>query len=201
MTEINRTEVLTAYNFMQVKKDSFSTGLAELIGKDQVRLTPHVAYIRKDASGASSSYDLIDANTTQLSGISTIKGNTLSANQAIIFDRIAIGFAEGDANGKPGEQDYSTGDVPAILRNADLVIEQNNREVINLPVSELIKGEMPATSLDHYYDLKGYAFLADNTEMTWKLKFPSGSTFTAADTKANFIEVRLQGFKTSRKVD
>ena len=197
----NRTELLTAFNFMQAKKNSFTAGLKTLIEGNQVRLTPHTAYIRKDASGAASSWDIIDANTTQLDGIATIKGNALSPNQALIFDRISIGYAEGSAPGKEGEQDYSAATVPAVLRNADLVIEQNNREVLNIPVADLVKGEQSRNSEDHYYDLKALSFLADNTEMTWRLKFPKGSTFTPAVDKYNYIEIRLKGFKTSRKVD
>ena len=105
---------------------------------------------------------LIDESTKKIPGVSSISDRKLPKNQAVIFDKIAVGFAEGDAEGLEGGLDYTSTKAPAVLRNASIVITQNGREVIDLPVADMVKVTSPAGAADYYRDLEGFNYLVDD---------------------------------------
>lgn len=201
----NRTKVLVAINFLVAISTAFSAELAGLIdpgpGREiQVNLKPHTVYVRRNATNASSSWDIIDVNTKKLKGVSSISETKLPKNEGVIFDKIALAFAEGTEAGQEGTLDYTSAKLPAVLRNADLVIIQNGREVVSVPVADLGKTISPGSNEDYYHDLESLQYLVDDQPMEWKLNFPEGSAFApSAAGKFNYIEVRLKGFKTARK--
>ena len=197
----NRSKVLAAFAYLQLIAFLVSTELKALIGAKQVRLSRHTAFVRKNATNASSTWDIIDSNTKITPGVSSIDQKKFPKNQAVIFDKVAIGFAEGDAAGQEGSLDYTSSKAPAVLRNASLVLTQNGREVLELPIADLTKTISPASPGDYYHDLEQFAYFADDQDMDWKIKFPDGKSFApSAAGKENYIEVRLQGYKTSRKI-
>lgn len=202
----NRDKILAALAFLMAVSNSFSGELASLIrpvgngGEIGARLTRHTVFVRKNATNASSAWKIIDENTKKIDGISSISETKLPKNHAVIFDKIAVGFAEGDAAGKEGALDYSVTTPPAVLRNANIVITQNGREVLDLPISDLVKGQSTNSAGDNYHDLEGFNYLVDDQPMDWVIRFPSGETLApSAAGKVNYVEVRLQGFKTTRK--
>ena len=201
----NRSKILAALAFLVAVSNAFSSELANLIrpidGTEiKARLTRHTVYVRKDATNASSHWTIIDENTKKVDGVSSISETNLPKNHAVIFDKVAIGFAEGDAAGQEGSLDYTSTKAPAVLRNAVLVITQNGREVLELPVADMTKVISPTNNSDYYHDLEGFHYLVDDQPMEWVLRFPNGQTLSpSAAGKFNYLEVRLQGFKTSRK--
>ena len=197
----NRSKVLRAFEYLKLIALLVSTELSSLIGANQVRLSRHTAFVRKDATNASSTWNIIDSNTKIVAGVSSISQKKFPKNQAVIFDKVAIGFAEGDAEGKEGALDYTTTKAPAVLRNASLVLTQNGREVLELPIADLTKTISPGNPNDYYHDLEQFAYFADDQDMDWVIKFPDGQAFApSAAGKFNYIEIRLQGYKTSRKI-
>ena len=196
----NRSKIVQALGYLTLIAALVSTELKSLIMSKQVRLTRHTAFVRKNATGASNTFNLIDENTKAVAGVSSISERRFPKNQAVIFDKVAVGFAEGDAENKEGAVDYTSTKLPAVLRNASLVLTQNGREVLDIPMSELGKQVSPASGEDNYHDLEGFSYFADDMAMEWVIKFPNGETFTPATGKQNYVEVRLQGYKTSRKV-
>jgi hypothetical protein len=198
----NKKKLLEAIEFLHVISESLSNELKLLVtnpGEILVRLTRHTVYVRTDASNAASNWNIIDEETIKSEGKSSISKTKLPKNQVHIFDKIALGYAEGAATGKEAALDYSLVAPPAVLRNATLLIIQNGREVLELPVADIVKGQSSNSSDDNYHDLDGFHYLVDDSPMQWTLKFPSGETFTPTATKFNYIELRIQGFKTSRK--
>ncbi len=201
----NRSKILAALGFLVAIYSAFSSELASLIappdgGPIRANLKRHTVYVRKNATNASSAWAIIDENTKKVDGVSSISETKLPKNHAVIFDRVAIGFAEGDAAGLEGALDYSSTKAPAVLRNAVLVITQNGREVVELPVADMSKVISPTNQSDYYHDLEGFHYLVDDQPMEWTLRFPNGKSLApSAAGKENYVEVRLQGFKTSRK--
>jgi len=195
----NREKVLAAITFLLAVGSMMSNELSGLISTDNVRLTRHTVFVRKDVTNAGGAIRIIDENTKKIDGVSSLSETKLPKNQTVIFDKIAIGFAEGDAVGKAGALDYTSAKAPAILRNANIVITQNGREVLDLPLADLTKVTSPTSQDDYYHDLEGFNFLVDDQPMEWVLRFPNGEVFAPAAGKFNYIEVRLQGFKSSRK--
>lgn len=201
----NRTRILEALGFLVAIRKEFSSELAALIApadgsEIKVRLTPHTVYVRKNATNAASAWRIIDENTKKIDGVSTLSETKLPKNQAVIYDKVAVGFAEGDAAKKEGAVDYSSTKAPAVLRNANVVITQNGREVLDLPVADAVKVTSPANADDYYHDLQGFGYLVDDQPMEWFFRFPTGEVLApSAAGKEVYIELRLQGFKTNRK--
>ena len=198
--ESNRIKYLSALAHIEATSNKLSNALGNAVSGKQIRLLKHTAYVRKNATGASSTYNFIDENTKKLDGISTMNGNSLPQNMAVVADAIAIGIAQhADAN-KEGAVVY-TQDVPAALRNANLVIKQNGREILDLPVADLIAGEMPTKQEDYYHDLETFILLADEEAMTWQFVFPSGVVLEPSTGAENvYVEIRIKGYKTLRNV-
>lgn|SRR5690606_6728058 len=201
----NRSKILAALSFLVAVSSAFSNELANLIrpmdGSDiKARLTRHTVYVRTDATNASSSWAIINENTKKVDGVSSISETKLPKNHAVIFDKVAIGFAEGTGVNQEGALDYTSTKAPAVLRNAVLVITQNGREVLELPVADMTKVISPTNNSDYYHDLEGFHYLVDDQPMEWVLRFPNGQALSPSEAgKHNYLEVRLQGFKTSRK--
>lgn len=199
----NREKLLTAVDFMLTVAAAFSGELASLIGAKQTRLTRHTVYVRKDITGAGGIFNIIDENTLKVEGVSSLTKDALPKNQAVIFDKIAIGYALGTVTlGEEGIVDYGKDSAPAEIRNSTLVITQNGREVLELPVADMIKAQSTNTAGDYYHDLEGFHYLVDDQPMEWQLKFPKGVNIVGGGVNSDFrkyLEIRIQGFKTSRK--
>ncbi len=199
----NRSKLLAAIGFLFAVANELSNELASLIAGRKVRLTRHTVYVRKDITGAGGIFNVIDENTLKVEGVSSLTKTSLPKNQAVIFDKIAIGFALGSVElGEEGKVDYSTALTPAEIRNATLVITQNGREVLELPVADMVKAQSTNNANDLYHDLEGFHFLGDDQPMEWQLKFPKGVNIVGGGVNNDFrkyIEVRIQGLKTSRR--
>lgn len=181
-------------------QDKLSADLNAKIKGSKVTVDPSTLFVRKNITSASSDYDFIDAQTDKIKGISSIKGQSLNKNEAIIFHAVAIGYSEGAmANGVAG-QSYN-GDVPAALRNASLVIKQNGREVLNEPIANFVKGEATTNPGDYYLELPSFRYLADDTPFDIKVEFPAGVSMPApAADNGHYMELRLLGQKTVAKI-
>ncbi|MDT0643696.1 hypothetical protein RM553_12710 [Zunongwangia sp. F363] len=196
----NREKLLAAAAFLIAIANAFSSELSGLIGLEQVRLTRHTVFVRKEVTNAGGQIRIIDENTKKVDGVSSISETKLPKNQAQIFDKIAIGFGEADAQGEEGSVDYTASKAPAIARNASIVITQNGREVLDLPLADVVKAISPGSPEDYYHDLEGFNYLVDDQPMEWYLRLPNGKVLApSAAGKFIYMEVRLQGFKTSRK--
>jgi hypothetical protein len=203
----NRSKILTALAFLVSIADAFSSELSGLInptaGFMGIKLSRHTVYIRKDVSDASGTFNIIDENTLKVDGVSSISKTSLPKNQAVVFDKIALGYALGtNAGGDEGKLQYDNTNVPAEIRNAVLVITQNGREVLELPVADMVKGQTTATAGDYYHDLESFNYLVDDEQMEWQLKFPKGVSVAkggAGTDLHKYVELRLQGYKTTRR--
>ncbi len=196
----NKSLILNAFTFLTEAAKILSAELQQLIANNNIRLTDHTVFVRKNITGASSNFDIIDATTEKIDGVSSIKGTRLTKNQAVVFSEIALGYAEADPN-KEGGANYGPSSIAA-LRNANLVITQNTREVLNLPVADLLRPVGTSLSnAEKYYQLGGFAFLVDDEEMKWQLQFPSGESMPAPATdKQHYLEVFIKGFKTIKNI-
>ncbi|WP_417885333.1 hypothetical protein [Zunongwangia sp.] len=193
----NHPKYLSALAHLQDSKNKLSNALQSAVENHEIRLLKHTAYVRKDATGASSTYPFIDENTKKLGGISTMNGNALPQNMAVVADAIAIAIGEGAA-GEEGKVTYSTA-IPAALRNANFVLKQNGREILDIPVSDLIPAEMPTKQEDLFHDLEAFILLADEATMSWDFVFPNGAVLEpSVEGKKVFVEVRIKGYKTLR---
>jgi len=180
--------------------DKLSADLNAKVNNGSVTVDPSTHFVRKDISGASSIYDFIDEQTDKIDGISSIKSTSLPKNQAFIFHGVAVGYSEGTTASGAGAQTYSD-DLPAAVRNANLLIRQNGREVLNEPIANFAKGEATTRPSDYYFELPSLRYLKDDEAIEIKIVFPKGVALPdAGASNSNYMEVRLLGQKTVAKI-
>src|SRR5699024_10854280 len=80
------------------KEGRFSDELNRLISAGKVGLKTESLYVETDITGASGRQNIIDENTTKVDRISAFRGNKLPKNRGVLFNKISIGYGEGDAS-------------------------------------------------------------------------------------------------------
>lgn len=194
----NKTGILVAIAFLMAMAnvaDLFGSTLANNIKTGKVKLNTSTLLVRKNISNTGGTHDVIDANTRKEKGVSTLDGNKLN-NEAILFDRVAIGYAKGAEATSAGAQAYGLA-LPTELRNAFLVIKQNNRIMLHEPIANFTVKGTPQAPDEYFLELLGWEYISDVDTFDIQIEYPVGVSLDAADAANNhFIEVRLGGAKT-----
>ncbi|OBQ52870.1 hypothetical protein JJL45_09190 [Tamlana sp. s12] len=140
--------------------------------------------------------NLLTPNGKKLAGVQTFIGQTLEKahNQVITHARVAYG--NNAASGKEASISYVNDDaaVPAGFKNADLIIRQGGKDIINLPVSDFIAPVKDGKS--GYIELSGLALLKEEVPFDVIIDFPIGTDLGA---DKHYIEVSLKGMGTFQR--
>jgi len=88
---------------------------------------------------------------------------------------------------------------PKELQNAVLVISQNGREALRMPVRDVANIETGQNSQDEYKQLKSLRYLLDDQEVKVELHFPPGVSLDSS--KKHYVYFRANGLQTAKKVD
>lgn len=168
----------------------------DLVG-NKCTLDDQVLELKKEIAGGAL-IDLMDANTVKLDGICSFDKNSLNTGRAFIFDQISLGYATSANSGLAGNIAYDTA-APKELQNAILIISQDGREVLRMPVRDVNNIETGANAQDEYKQLKSLRYLVDNREIAIQIKFPEGVVLDA--TKKHYVYLRLSGLQTSKKAN
>ena len=192
----NKQFFVLAINFLVGIQDRLSTQLQSDFAKKNVALQDQVLELKKEISGGST-IDLLDATAERIDGINSFDKNRLKTGRAFVFDEIALGYATNAASGLEGNIDYVT-DAPKELRNAILILEQEGREVLRMPVKDLNNKDGFKIS-DAYKELRTLHYFADDREITAKIKFPPGVVLDPG--VKHYVYLRINGAQTSKKSD
>lgn len=182
-------------NFLIIIAGQLSTQLQSDIENQKTTLDDQILEIKKEISGGST-IDLLDATTERVDGICSFDKNKLQTGRAFVFDGIALNYKSDAASGKEGSLSYNAA-APAELQNALLVIIQNGREVLRIPVREINNINTGFEESNEYHKLKSLRYLVDNQDIQIQLKFAPGVSLSGA-TK-HYVYVRLSGLQTSKK--
>lgn len=174
-----------------------STQLRNDLGNSKVVLDDQTMEIKKEISGGSI-IDLIDGTSDRVTGINSFDKDRLKQGRAFIFDQIALNYATNAASGLEGSLEYGI-KPPAALQNAVLVISQNGREALRLPVRDVANIETGANAQDEYKQLKSLRYLLDDQEVKIQLHFPPGVVLDGA--VKHYVYFRANGLQTAKKVD
>ncbi len=197
MSNLNKFE--KAKDYLAEIIGNLSQELQILYSEDNLTLEPHTLLVRKDIKGASSRYQLIDSNTKKSDGISTLDGNKFDTGNAFIFDGVATAFKQGDDGNNLGELAYDAA-FPNALRGAFLVITQNGRKVLDIPVADCYVKGTPQAPYEQYIQFPRFLHVADYVNFEMMLHFPEGGggiPVTAG--KIEGFELRAQGMLTVRR--
>lgn len=153
--------------------------------KDEIKV------IRKEVTGQSNRVRLIDTDTKKVQGLSSFVGNQTDSGELFIFRHVAIGYAtHATDSGKEKELVYNT-DLPAELRNANLVLTVGKDEKLNIPLSELYNYGVAQDSHQDYFQTIGFNFWGEKQEIYIDLEMPAALPISG--TIKNYIEVRFKG--------
>ncbi len=196
----NKEKYATAASFLIEHAPAMSQELSQWIESGGVKLIDHTAYIRKEITGAASIYNLIDDETSKIDGVSTIKGKSFNKNEGFIFDQVSVAYGTDTGQGKEGAVRYFSTNI-ASLNNANLVITQNGRLVLDLPVSNIMQPQPEGLKQDEKFtSLTSFAYLIDDQPMEWTLRFPSGVPLEPRVNLYQYLQVKLKGLKTLRNI-
>jgi len=198
----------TVWNFLTVSLVAMgvlSASLTTQVSGSPQKLTvqPAELFNRAKIDTASSTYDFLDNTVDKAIGVCNIPNAKLPTYNAFIFNRIKVGYSGSLINNSAATQLYND-DVIKELRNAEVLIEQNGRVVVDLPFAAIHNPHQTTGNNinDQYLDLGSMAYLVDDTEFTWKLKFAPGVTIPTGDGSSNnynYLEMALNGHKTTKK--
>lgn len=155
-------------------------------------------FVRKQITGANV-VKLIDGTTERVTGITNIDGNKLDDYRNFIIEAISIRYGTHASDTDPGIISYTTA-PPTALRNAELVLRQGNRLVINMPVHALLPGvsASPASVDGDRFKNMVWALIAEGQKFELNLEFAEGASFGANN---HFVEVNLHGAETYLKAN
>ena len=181
--------MMFAYLLPQATRDLLTSG--------DIRVQDSTVYVRKQIS-AGNVTKLVDGNTRKLVGITNIDGNKLEDQRNQLISAISIKYGTHSTITDAGSIDYLSTDIPAALRNAELVIRQGNRTAVSLPISSLIAGKnaSPSNVEADRFQLLVMALIVEAQPFTVDLEFPEGADFGVNN---HFVEVNFYGAETSKK--
>ncbi len=182
--------VLLAHNSTQAGIDG---QLAEKIKKQSgVSIKDEVKEIRKEIGGQANRIKLLDNQTIKALGLSSFDKNKTADGELFIFRHISVGYATEATAGAKGavSQNYNT-DLPAILRNARLLVKVGNDTKLFLPLSELANYGVAQDTHQDYYQTIGYNFWGSGKDISIEIELPDG--IAIPDTEEHYLEVRFKG--------
>jgi hypothetical protein len=194
----NKSFFNIAFNFLLGILANLSQQLQSDITNGKTTLDDQVLQIKKNIVGGGT-IDLIDATTERIDEICSFDKNKLQTGRAFIFDKVSIGYRSGATTGLEGKLAYNVA-LPAELQNATLIINQNGRDVLRLPVIDLHNLAAGEKAADQYTELDTLRHLLDDKSFTMQIKFAPGVSLPVAAGVEHYICVRLKGAQTTVKV-
>lgn len=196
---MNTVKFQTVKNFIvrQADKETFSGDTARKLLAGHLVLRDNTDYIRKEVSAApSGTVPLITGNTRITPGVSTFLGNKLEKSVNQVITHMRIGYAGDEYAGQEAALVYGNnqGSVPAALRSANIIISQDGKMVVKLPVMDFIKPSDDGNSA--YTELGAFALLKEEQSFGIELEFAEGVAFGAGK---HYVELSLKGMSTFEK--
>lgn len=155
-------------------------------------------YIRKDITGQGGIYNLLDTSTLEKIGYSSFNGKKLPSGVKMSIERIRLSFAvvNSDDTKSAAAQYYTNkaADCEAMLRAAHLIINKSSKQILNIPVIQLLglSTQEGMTGEHDCYDLQAFRFLEGDQDLDIQLSFPTENVAWTANKKV-FVSVELLG--------
>lgn len=198
MQKLTKAAVV-AYIKNRVVASKLSGDTRNAIENGKAQLKKSIAYVRKEITIGGGTIPLIDSNTKELQGISSFAGNSLPKFVNQFFDRVSLGYVAAGAGSSPANLSYDRS-FPAGLRNANLVIKQDGDVVVSIPCTELDSNGVAIDSLSGRFEhLGGVHMIREEKQFSIELMFPENATGTTTEGEKDFVEVMIDGIKTTER--
>lgn len=148
----------------------------------------------------------LDETTEKKTGITNMNGNKLPKGFNLAVEKIRLGYAFAaaasglDNPAKVTEyKNLSDANIPAALRNADLVIIQDGKDVLRVPVAAMLKSAASdKTGKEDSYEVDNPPILYENKPIGIEIEYPDGEAVPNAD--FHYIEILLLGARTAQRI-
>ncbi|TDQ22754.1 hypothetical protein [Tenacibaculum caenipelagi] len=148
--------------------------------------------------GTSGSVNLLTGSTQEVRGITNFNGNKLVKERVYVANGVAFGSVVADAGANAASVAYNFNTAPDYLRFANLVLKQKDEVVMKLPIGSIINAT--GRSNDTVYrDLQAFAFIEDESLITYDIEYPEGVEANIPDGQALFVSAKLRGLETFLK--
>lgn len=200
-TDRNTQDFLIANNFLDDILPYLSKDVQKLNQDQNLTLKPFTFYIRKNITGAAGTYKLIEDASDYKEGVINLNNRKFDAGNAMLFHKMAIRYGNGATGDSPASLKYDKA-FPGVLRNSDIIADQNGREVLRKPLADFIVEGTPTSPNEVVVDLGAFRYLKDNLNFRYSLEVPSGLMLeegATAATSNHFIEILSIGHQTDSK--
>ncbi|MFN7703299.1 MAG: hypothetical protein ACK5OS_01655 [Chryseotalea sp.] len=169
-----------------------------LFQKKKIILEDEPLYVRSKINGGGT-IKLLTSELVEKVGFTNIDRQRLPKFINFIIDTIQFGYSSAAAadNKKPVEVDYTAlvDQIPTALRHANLVVSQNDKPILTLPVKTLLQQEkIRGYEGEAGYQLKYPRMLKEDVSFQISIEFPNESQLE--NTVHHFVEVILNGTRT-----
>lgn len=154
-------------------------------------------YVRKQIT-AGNVVKLIDGTTEQIIGLTNVDGNKLDDYRNFIIEKLSFKYATDATATDPSAVNYLAADVPAVLRNSELVLRQEGRTPINIPIMAILAGKdaSPGSIDGDKFNLMVWSLVREGQKFELNIEMPNGASLGSDN---HFVEVGLFGAQTSLK--
>ncbi|MFY7917679.1 MAG: hypothetical protein ACOVOF_00035 [Chryseotalea sp.] len=171
---------------------------ARAISEKKIILEDEPLYVRSKINGGGT-IKLLTSELVEKVGFTNIDRQRLPKFINFIIDTIQFGYSSAAAadNKKPVEVDYTAlvDQIPTALRHANLVVSQNDKPILTLPVKTLLQQEkIRGYEGEAGYQLKYPRMLKEDVSFQISIEFPNESQLE--NTVHHFVEVILNGTRT-----
>lgn len=188
---VQKPQFMVVIAFLGAVMNVLGVNAIKLFDEGKIKPTDSELFIRKDI-GSGGTVNLLEGLSTSTIGVSNFDGQRLDTDRNFVIDAITINYGIAAAGAGAATVNYTTA-LPAALKNANIVIKQDNEVILKLPVASI--NDAKNTDL-RYRELGGFALLRDQRTITIDLEFAAGADTVPGAGNASFVEVLLKGYET-----
>jgi hypothetical protein len=136
-----------------------------------VGLTDKTLYLNVSAAGMGGTVQLVDVETKRAVGITNLDGNKLNSGRDYVIDGIRVLYGKNVANTAVSNEkwlDPNTVELPAVLQNAEVRIEQDGKMLVDMPLRDLYENPDSA-----FRSLSTSPLIRSNKEYKFEIQFPA----------------------------
>ncbi|MBR8534419.1 hypothetical protein KDU71_02520 [Carboxylicivirga sediminis] len=157
-----------------------------------------------DITTAGGVYDLLRTTNDKIVGQSDFDSNKLEAGVNVAVEKIKIGYGKAVAADNTPIKDivFSSlaGAMPEALKRAKLIIKQDNKTLLKLPVERFTQGAVSTKTQgeEDALELGTPLVLIEQKPIDIQIEFGQGADIVAGLDK-HYLQVRLMGTETAAK--
>lgn len=194
--------VSKSQSFLAKQIDKLDPETKSAFENKQLRFTDGDKYIRRNITGSSNIENLLETTDEKRVGRSNIDKNMLESKEHLAVQFVGLRHAKHATEANPSAISTYTAvgnDVPAALKNAEILIGQEGKNLLRLPVARFFSEEKSTrlNGVEDVVELNAIQVLKARLPINIQIEYADGQAVPT--TEQHFIEVRLIGAQTIAK--